>query len=97
MIDWHHPRIYERLRCFGLALFTLGIASHNIDSPAISLTALVVTGMLVYRLKIELAIEHDEEERKLAAKLQRIGVINRWIVLPIMIGLLGFMRKVNDS
>jgi hypothetical protein len=33
MIDWHHPRIYERLRCFGLALFTLGIASHNVDSP----------------------------------------------------------------
>ena len=29
MIDWHHPRIYERLRCFGLALFTLGIASRH--------------------------------------------------------------------
>jgi hypothetical protein len=28
MIDWHHPRIYERLRCFGLCLFTLGVASH---------------------------------------------------------------------
>jgi hypothetical protein len=40
MIDWHHPRIYERLRCFGLALFTLGIASHNVDSPAIALAAL---------------------------------------------------------
>jgi hypothetical protein len=23
MIDWRHPRIYERLRCFGLCLFTL--------------------------------------------------------------------------
>ena len=23
MIDWHHPRIYERFRCFGLCLFTV--------------------------------------------------------------------------
>ena len=26
MIDWHHPRIFERLRCFGFSLFTLGLA-----------------------------------------------------------------------
>ena len=33
MIDWHHPRIYARLQCFGLVFFTLGMASRNIDSP----------------------------------------------------------------
>jgi hypothetical protein len=31
MIDWHHPRIDERLRCFGLCLFTVGVASHNVE------------------------------------------------------------------
>jgi hypothetical protein len=63
MIDWHHPRIYERLRCFGLALFTLGIASHNVDTPAIALAALSVTTMLIYRLKLELAIAHTKTKR----------------------------------
>ena len=93
MIDWHHPRIYERLRCFGLALFTLGIASHNVDSPAIALAALAVTALLVYRLKLELAIAHNEDEAKLETKLHQIQRINRWM----MLGCLGFMRKAATS
>jgi uncharacterized membrane protein SpoIIM required for sporulation len=97
MIDWHHPRIYERLRCFGLALFTAGIASHNVDSPAIAIAALAVTAMLVYRLKLELAIAHDEDEAKLETKLHRIQRINQWMLLPIMLGCLGFMRKAATS
>ena len=97
MIDWYHPRIYERLRCFGLALFTLGIASHNVDSPAIAIAALAVTAMLVYRLKLELAIAHNEDEAKLETKLHRIQRINQWMLLPILLGCLGFMRKAATS
>ncbi len=33
MIDWHRPSIYERLRCFGLCRFTMGVASHNVENP----------------------------------------------------------------
>ena len=88
MIDWHHPRIYERLRCFGLALFTLGISSHNVDSPPIALAAIVVTAMLVYRLKLELAIARKEGEAKLETKLHRIQLVNQWMLLPIVVGCL---------
>lgn len=47
MIDWHHPRIHERLRCFGLCLFTLGLASHNADNPPAAIAAIIVTILLV--------------------------------------------------
>jgi hypothetical protein len=93
MIDWHHPRVYERLRCFGLALFTLGIASHNVDSPAISLAAIAVTALLVYRLKLELAIARDADETKSARKVHRIQKTNQWTLVPIMLGVFGFMHK----
>jgi hypothetical protein len=93
MIDWHHPRIYERLRCFGLALFTLGIASHNVDSPAISLAAIAITGLLVYRLKLELAIARDEDEARYERKVHRIQQINQWTLVPIIVGVFGFMHK----
>src|ERR1700761_6901694 len=93
MIDWHHPRVYERLRCFGLALFTLGIASHNVDSPAISLAAIAVTGVLVYRLKLEFAIARDEDETKYERKVHRIQKINQWTLVAIMVGVFGYMRK----
>lgn len=97
MIDWHHPRIYERLRCFGLALFTLGIASHNVDSPAISLAAIALTALLVYRLKLELAIARDEDETKYERKVHRIQQINQWALVPIMVGVFGFIRKVAQG
>jgi hypothetical protein len=97
MIDWNHPRIYERLRCFGLALFTLGISSHNVDSPAIALAAILVTAMLVYRLKLELAIARNEDEAKLETKLHRIQQINQWMLVPIVVGCLGFMRKAASG
>lgn len=81
MIDWRHPRIYARLQCFGLVLFTLGMASRNIDNPIIAAAAVALTAMLLYRLKIELAISSHEEYRKLEAKLQRIEQINRWTMI----------------
>jgi hypothetical protein len=62
VIDWYHPRIYERLRCFGLSLFTLGLASHNVGNPPAALAAIVVTILLVVRLKVELDIRRDEGE-----------------------------------
>ena len=46
MIDWHHPRIYERLRCFGLTLFTIGVASHNLANPPVAVAAIVVAILL---------------------------------------------------
>jgi hypothetical protein len=52
VIDWHHPRIYERLRCFGLSLFTLGLASHNVVNPPTAVAAIILTVLLVVRLKI---------------------------------------------
>jgi hypothetical protein len=91
MIDWHHPRTYARLQCFGLVLFTLGMASRNIDRPVIGVAALAV--LLLYRLKVELAIAGHEEYRKLEAKLQRIEQINRWTMIPITVGLVGFIRE----
>ena len=97
MIDWHHPRIYARLQCFGLVLFTLGMASRNIDRPVIGVAALAVTVLLLYRLKVELAISGREEYRKLEAKLQRIEQINTWTIVPIMIGLVGFIRKAANG
>ena len=97
MIDWHHPRIYARLQCVGLVLFALGMASRNIDSPVIGVTALAVTVLLLYRLKVELAISGHEEYRTLEAKLQRIEQINRWTMVPIMIGLVGFIRRAANG
>ena len=91
MIGWHHSRIYARLQCFGLVLFTLGMASRNIDRPVIGVAALAV--LLLYRLKVELAIAGHEEYRKLEAKLQRIEQINRWPMIPITVGLVGFIRE----
>jgi hypothetical protein len=91
MIGWHHSRIYARLQSFGLVLFTLGMASRNIDRPVIGVAALAV--LLLYRLKVELAIAGHEEYRKLEAKLQRIEQINRWTMIPITVGLVGFIRE----
>lgn len=62
MIDWHHPRIFERLRCFGLALFTLGVASHNEANPPVAVAAIIVATLLVVRLKIELEIGRNEDQ-----------------------------------
>jgi hypothetical protein len=53
--------------------------------------------LLVYRLKLELAIAHNEDEAKLETKLHQIQRINRWMLLPMMLGCLGFMRKAATS
>lgn len=94
MIDWHHPRIYERLRCFGLSLFTLGVASHNVGNPPAALAAIVVTILLVIRLKIELDIRHDEEDSILERKLHRIHQINTAVLVPISVGVFALLRQV---
>ena len=93
MIDWQHPRIYARLQCFGLVLFTLSLAWRNIEDSIIAAAALAATTMLLYRLKIELGISAHEDYRKVEAKLHRIDQINRWTMVPITIGVLGFIRK----
>jgi uncharacterized membrane protein len=93
MIDWHHPRVYERFRCFGLCLFTLGVASRNVDNPSAALAAIVVTMLLVVRLKIELAISRDEEQHSLERKLQRIQRINTIASVSVFVGIMALLRR----
>ena len=93
MIDWHHPRIYERFRCFGLCLFTLGVASHNVDNRPAALAAIVVTMLLLVRLKIELDITRDEEEQSLERKIHRIQQINTMASVSMFIGLVALVRQ----
>ena len=95
MIDWHHPRIYERLRCFGFCLFTLGVASHNVDNPPAALAAIVVTVLLIVRLKIELDIKRDEEEHSLERTVQSIRQINTMASVPAFVGLVALVGKLR--
>jgi len=97
MIDWHHPRIYERFRCFGLCLFTLGVASHNVDNRLAALAAIVVTMLLLVRLKIELDIKRDEEEHSLERKIHRIQQINTMASMPVFVGLMAIVRQIASG
>jgi hypothetical protein len=96
MIDWHHPRIYERLRCFGLTLFTIGVASHNVANPPVAVAAIVVATLLVVRLRIELEIGRDEEETSLERKLKHIDLINALAIGPAVLGALALLRRFTD-
>ena len=97
MIDWHHPRIYERFRCFGLCLFTLGVAAHNVDNRPAALAAIVVTMLLLVRLKIELDIKHDEEEDSLERKVHRIQQINTMASVSMFVGTDGSSALIVDQ
>jgi hypothetical protein len=91
MIDWHHPRVYERLCCFGLTLFTLGVASHNEANPPVAVAAIIVATLLVVRLRIELRIGQDEERASLERKLRHIDLINALAIVPAALGALAVM------
>ena len=95
MIHWSHPRIFERLRCFGLSLFTLGLALRNIDNPPAVIAAIIVTALLLARLKIELDIGHDEEEPAFEQKLHRIEQINSLAIAPAVFGLIAIVRRLD--
>jgi hypothetical protein len=96
-MDWHHPRIYERFRCFGLCLFTLGVASHNVDDPPAALAAIMVTMLLVARLKIELNISRNEEHHSLERKLQRIHRINTMTSVSVFVGIMALLRRMASG
>jgi hypothetical protein len=96
MIDWHHPRIYERLRCFGLTLFTLGVASHNEANPPVAIAAIVVATLLVLRLRIELGISRDEERASLERKLHHIDLINALAIVPATLGAMALLPRLSD-
>jgi hypothetical protein len=96
MIDWHHPRIYERLRCFGLTLFTIGVASHNVANPPVATAAMIVAILLVVRLRIELEIGRDEEETSLERKLRHINLINALAIAPAVLGAMALLRRLSD-
>ncbi|MGB6132845.1 MAG: hypothetical protein WBD93_15955 [Acidobacteriaceae bacterium] len=96
MIDGHHPRIYERLRCFGLTLFTIGVASHTVANPPVALAAIVVAILLVVRLRIELEIGRDEEGTSLERKLRRIDLLNALAIGPAVLGALALLRQLSD-
>lgn len=95
MIDWHHPRIFERLRCFGLALFTLGVASHNVANPPVAVAAIIVATLLVIRLKIELEIGRDEDQPTLERKLKHIDLINAVAFVPAVLGAIALLRQAS--
>jgi hypothetical protein len=97
MIDWHHPRIYERFRCFGLCLFTLGVASHNVGNRPAALAAIVVTMLLLVRLKIELDIKRDEEEDSLERKIHRIQRINTMASVSMFVGFMALVRQMASG
>lgn len=96
MIDGHHPRIYERLRCFGHTLFTIGVASHTVANPPVALAAIVVAILLVVRLRIELEIGRDEEGTSLERKLRRIDLLNALAIGPAVLGALALLRQLSD-
>jgi hypothetical protein len=96
MIDWHHPRIYERLRCFGLTLFTLGVASHNEANPPVAVAAILVATLLVVRLRIELGIGRDEEGISLERKLRHIGLINALAIVPAALGAVALLPRLAN-
>jgi hypothetical protein len=96
MIDWHHPRVYERLRCFGLTLFTLGVASHNESNPPVAIAAILVATLLVVRLRIELGIGRDEEGTSLERKLRHIGLINALAIVPAALGALALLPRLAN-
>jgi hypothetical protein len=97
MIDWQPPRIYERLRCFGLCLFTLGVASHNVYNRPAALTAIVITVLLLVRLKIELDIKRNEEEHSLERKVHRIQQINTMASVSMFVGLMVLVRQIASG
>ncbi len=97
MIDWHHPRIYERLRCFGLCLFAVGLAFQNTDNPPAALAAIIVTALLIVRLKIELAIGHNEEASALERKLHWIQQVNTALLVPVIFGVMAILRKLETG
>ena len=97
MIDWHHPRVFERFRCFGLALFTLGIASHNTDAPVIAASALAISVLLLYRLRLELGIGRGDDGEQLDAAMHKINQVNQWTLVPILVGAFGIMRRLSDG
>jgi len=96
MIDWHHPRIYERLRCFGLTLLTLGVASHNEANPPVAIAAILVATLLVVRLRIELGIGRDEERASLERKLRHIDLVTALAIVPAALGALALLPRLSN-
>jgi hypothetical protein len=95
MIDRHHPRIYERLRCFGLCLLALGVASNEMQNPPVAIAALIVAVLLAIRLKIELEIGRDEERPSLERKLKLIDLINAIAAGPAIYGAMALFGQVS--
>jgi len=96
MIDWNHPRIYERLRCFGLTLFTLGAASHKEANPSVAIAAIIVAALLVVRFRIELGISRDEERASFERKLRRIDLVNALAIVPQALGALELLPRLSN-
>jgi archaellum biogenesis protein FlaJ (TadC family) len=78
-------------------IFTLGVASHNVDNRPATLAAIVVTMLLLVRLKIELDIKHDEEEHSLERKIQRIQQINTMASVSMIVGLMALVRQMASG
>ena len=95
MIDWHHPRIYERLRCFGLTLFTLGVASHNeaIRPSRLRPSSWRRSWSSVSDSSSELA--GMKSGTSLERKLRRIDLINALAIVPAALGALALLLRLS--
>jgi len=78
-------------------LFKFGIASHTADIPAIAISALAITMLLVYRLMLELRIRADDDGEKLESAMRKINLINQLALVPIFVGTFGVMRKIAEG
>lgn len=97
MIDWHHPPIYGRLRCFWFVSSTLGVASHNVDNRPAALAASVVTMLLLVRLKFEPDIKRDGGEHSLEQQVQRIQRINTMTFVSVFLGIIALLRRMASG
>ena len=96
MIDWHHPRIYARLRCFGLVFFALGIASRQLESPVIAVSPGHL-GVASLPIEVELGISSQEDSQRLDTPMHKINRVNQWMLVPILVGSSGVMKRLSDG
>lgn len=68
----------------------LPVSSHSVSC------AIIVAILLVVRLRIELEIGRDEEEKSLERKLHHIDLINALAIGPAVLGALALLRRLSD-
>ena len=71
------------------------VVSHIVDDPPAAIALIIVTVLLLVRLKIELDIRHDEDEPAFERKLHRSEQINSLVIVPAVFGLIAIVRRLD--